>query len=50
VNFDKGGENASLAFGARYFFNDLFAIGADVDFDDDGTTYLQGARFNFGKK
>jgi hypothetical protein len=50
VNFDQGGDDTSFSVGGRYYFNKLFALGADVGFDEDGTTYLLGVRFDFGRK
>lgn len=50
VNFDDSGDDTALSFGARYFFNDVFALAADVGLDDGDRTYLLGARFNFAKK
>lgn len=47
-NFDKGGSDTTLAVGARYYFTKLFALAGDIGFNDDGTTWMLGARFDFG--
>lgn len=49
VNLDESGSDTTVAAGARYFFTNMFAAGVDVDFDDDGTTWMLGARLSFGK-
>ena len=49
VNFDAAGNDTTLGAGARYFFTNMFAAGVDVNFDDDGTTWMLGGRLSFGK-
>ncbi len=48
VSFDDSGDDTTLFAGARYFFTRTFAAGLDVDFDDEGTTWMLGARLSFG--
>ncbi len=49
AELDEAGNNTTLGVGARYYFTSLFALGADIGFNDDGTTWTLGARFDFGK-
>ena len=42
-------DSTALGGGALYNFNDAFAVGANVEFDDDVTSYGLTARFYFGK-
>jgi hypothetical protein len=49
VSFDEGGDDTSLSAGGRYFFTKMFAAGVDVDFDDDGTTWMLAARMSFSQ-
>lgn len=49
VSFDEGGDDTAFELGARYFLTEMFAIGAGVDFNDDGTAWTLGARLNFGQ-
>lgn len=49
ASFDEGGDDTTFGAGARYFFTKMFAAGVDVDFDDDGTTWILGARLSFGQ-
>lgn len=47
VDYDESGSDTSFGIGARFFFTESFAAGADVSFNDDGTTYMLGGRFSF---
>jgi hypothetical protein len=49
ASFDEAGDDTTFGAGGRYFFTDMFAAGVDVDFDDDGTTWMLGGRLSFGK-
>lgn len=49
MNFDEFGSDTTLGAGARYFFTNMFAAGVDLDFDDDGTTWMLVARLSFGQ-
>jgi hypothetical protein len=49
VDLKDSGDDTAFGVGARYFFTDMFAVGADANFNDDGTTWMLGARLNFGK-
>lgn len=50
VNFDELGSETTPTLGARFLITDAFALGANVAFDDDATTWGLGARFNFGPR
>lgn len=49
ASFDESGNDTTFGAGARYFFTNMFAAGVDLDFDDDGTTWMLGGRLSFGK-
>jgi Outer membrane protein beta-barrel domain len=49
VDYDEVGNDTTFGVGARYFFTKMFAAGVDVDFDDDGTTWMLGGRLSFGQ-
>jgi hypothetical protein len=49
VSYDEVGSDTTFGAGARYFFTKMFAAGVDVDFDDDGTTWMLGGRMSFGQ-
>jgi hypothetical protein len=49
VDFSDGGDDTAFGAGARYFFTDMFALGADVSLNDDVTTWMIGGRINFNK-
>jgi hypothetical protein len=49
TSFDEGGDDTAVAGGARYFLTDAFAVGLDVEFDDDATTWMIGGRLSFGQ-
>lgn len=49
TELDDSGDDTSLNLGARYYVTPMFAIGADVGFSDDVTTWVLGARLDFGK-
>jgi hypothetical protein len=46
-DLDNGGEDDSLTAGARYYFTDKFAAGLDLLQNDDDTTFILGARYDF---
>jgi hypothetical protein len=48
VNLNDSGNGTSGTLGARVFFTKMFALGADASFNDDGTTFMLGARVDFG--
>lgn len=47
VDYDESGSDTAFGLGGRFFFTKSFAAGADVTFNDDGTTYMLGGRFSF---
>jgi hypothetical protein len=49
ASYEEVGDDTTFGAGARYFFTKKFAAGVDVDFDDDGTTWMLGARLSFGQ-
>ncbi|MBX5463682.1 MAG: outer membrane beta-barrel protein [Steroidobacteraceae bacterium] len=49
MELDELGDDTSLNLGARYYVTPMFALGADVSFSDDVTTWVLGARLDFGK-
>lgn len=49
ASYDEVGDDTTFGAGARYFFTQMFAAGVDVDFDDDGTAWMLGARMSFGQ-
>jgi hypothetical protein len=50
VSFDNSGDDTSPTFGARYHFNDKFAVLADVTLlDGSGTSWFLGGRLNLGR-
>jgi hypothetical protein len=49
VDLDDSGDETSLNVGARYYVTPMFALGADLQFSDDQTAWVLGARFDFGK-
>jgi len=49
VEFDEGGSDTAFEVGGRYYFTEMFALGLDASFDDDGTTWILGGRFDFGR-
>lgn len=48
VDYDESGSDTEFGVGARFFFTKSFAAGVDVEFNDDGTSYMLGGRFSFG--
>jgi hypothetical protein len=48
VNLNDTGDGTAGNIGARVFFTKMFALGADASFDNDGTTFMLGARLDFG--
>ena len=49
VEFDDAGDDTTFGVAARYYFTPMFAIGGDINFDDDGTTWIIAGRFDFGR-
>ena len=49
VDLDDSGDDTSISGAAWYDVTDAVAIGANLGFGDDTTTYGLGARFYFGK-
>lgn len=43
-----GADGTAFGVGALYSFSDSFAVGLEIDFDEDVTIYGVGARFYFG--
>jgi hypothetical protein len=50
AEFDDAGNDTTFGVGGRYYFTPMFALGADLGFNDDGTSWMLGGRFDFGKK
>ena len=50
AEFDEGGNDTVFNVGARYYFTKIFALGADIGFNEDGTSWVLGGRFDFGNK
>jgi hypothetical protein len=48
ANFGDDDDAAAAAVGVRYFFTNLFALGAAIGFGEDSRTASLSARFNFG--
>lgn len=48
VDLGDGADGTAFALGALYNFTDNFAVGVEVDLDEDATAYGLGARFYFG--
>jgi hypothetical protein len=42
-----GADDTAVAVGARYFFTDMFAIGAEYEMSDDADTWFAGIRLSF---
>jgi hypothetical protein len=49
VDFDNAGDDTSFTVGGRYSFTSQWSAGADINFNDDGTTWIVGGRFTFGR-
>ena len=49
VDLGDSGDGTSVGVGALYEFTPTFAVGFDVDFDEDVTTYGIGGRIYFGR-
>ena len=43
---DYDDSNVSFNVGGRYYFTDMFALGAGVDLDDDVTVWSMGVRWD----
>jgi hypothetical protein len=50
AEFDEGGNDTAFNVGARFYFTKMFALGADIGFNEDGTSWVLGGRFDFGNK
>lgn len=48
-DLDDSGNDTTFGVSGRYYLTSQWAIGMDIDFDDDGTTWIAGGRFDFGK-
>ena len=42
-----GADDTAVAVGARYFFTDMFAVGAEYEMSDDADTWFAGVRLSF---
>ncbi|MGE0030758.1 MAG: outer membrane beta-barrel protein [Steroidobacteraceae bacterium] len=42
-----GADDTAVAVGARYFFTDMFAVGAEYELSDDADTWFAGIRLSF---
>jgi hypothetical protein len=49
VDYDEADSDTTFSVGARYYLTPMFALGADIGFNDDGTTWILGGRFDFNK-
>jgi hypothetical protein len=49
TDLSDSGDDTLLGVGARWYFTDVFALGVELETDDDATTYGVGVRFNFGQ-
>jgi hypothetical protein len=49
TDLDLGGENTQINLGGRYYLNDQVALGLDLLQDDSDSTYILGARYEFGQ-
>jgi hypothetical protein len=49
ANFDESGSDTTAEIGARWDITKMFGLAADVDFNNDGTSWMLGCRFNFPK-
>jgi hypothetical protein len=48
VNLNDSGDDTSGTVGARIYLTKMFALGADASFNEGGTTWMIGARLDFG--
>lgn len=48
ADFGDLGDGTNLGIGARYYFNDQFAVGVEGGFGDDATSYGIGFRWQWG--
>ena len=46
-DFGGNADDTAVAVGARYFFTDMFAVGAEYEFSDDADTWFAGVRLSF---
>jgi hypothetical protein len=49
ADFDKAGDDTNFTVGARYSFLPQWSVGADINFDSDGNSWMIGARYTFGR-
>ena len=47
TNLNDSGDDTAGRVGARVYVTKMFALGADASFNEDGTTWMLGARFDF---
>jgi hypothetical protein len=47
ADFDDAGNDTTFGVGARYYFTPMFALGGDIGFNEDGTSWTLGARLDF---
>lgn len=47
TNFNDGGDDTTGNIGARVYLTKMFALGADASFNQDGKTWMLGARLDF---
>jgi hypothetical protein len=47
VNLNDSGDDTAGNVGARFYVTKMFALGADASFNEDGTTWMLGARVDF---
>lgn len=50
AELDDAGNDTTFGVGGRYYFTPMFALGADIGVNDDGTSWTLGGRFDFGNK
>jgi hypothetical protein len=48
TNLNDSGDDTAGTVGARIYLTKMFALGADASFNQDGTTWMLGARLDFG--
>jgi opacity protein-like surface antigen len=49
VDLSDSGNDTTFGVAGRYYLTSQLAVGLDINFDDDGTTWIVGGRFDFGK-
>jgi hypothetical protein len=50
THFRKHLNDYTLSVGGRYYFTPVFAAGIDVSDNDDGTAFVVGLRYDFGRR